>query len=811
MKKFSFLLLFLLPIFVNAQTINIKGIVTDENNKILPFISIFTEDNKYETYSNASGEYSIDIPSSYNKLYFKQPDFEPIIVNIPKNDNQIVINIKLGTSDQIGVVIIEAEKINASGIVTVDSKIADILPSVSGGIESILSKIGMGVTGSRNELSSKYSVRGGSFDENLVYVNGIEIYRPQLVRSGQQEGLSFINPKLVSDAKFSSGGFESKYGGKMSSVLDITYKQAKKREFTTSISLLGASAHYQDISKNKKFSHISGFRYKTTRYMLNTLETEGEYNPNFIDFQTFWTYYFNSKFSINFLANISDNNFHFIPTSGTTNFGSIQSLKSLYISYFGQESDRFFSNTEAISVNYHPHKDLNFTLSFSGFNAYESETFDIIGFYSLNELNKDIGSETAGDSILNLGNGAYMRHARNYLNILSFSTMQTGYYKTEKHYFNWGLIYKYENINDKIDEWNLEDSASYSMPVNSDNLLVSENIKAENEIINQRFTAYIQDKLNFESFRFQYEFVGGIRANYSTFSEEFLLSPRIAVAAKSFNKNKHVFRFSSGIFNQPVFYKEIRDFSGQVVKDKSAQKSVHYVFGYNFKFKALGRNMKLFTEIYYKDLKNIIPFEMDNVRVRYYADVRTSGYVAGIDTKLMGDFVPGLDSWFSMSVLKTEEMVNTVSNGADTLYYIPRPTDQRFTANLFIQDYVPGNENFKAHLNLVYGSSFPFGFPKNIERKAISRSAPYHRVDLGASAVLIKEDKIYTNKFLKNIKSLWLTVEIFNMLDIQNTISYRWIHVVPNTSVAANNVNNSYPVPVKLTGRRFNLKFTLRI
>ncbi len=811
MKKISLIILLLLPILANAQNINIQGIVTDENNKALAFISIFTEDNKYETFSNESGEYSISIPASYQKLCFKQSESEPSIINIPKNKNLIKINVKLGASNQLDVVIIEAEQVNAAGMATIDSKISDVLPTIDGGIEKLIPTMALGVAGSRNELSSKYSVRGGSFDENLVYVNGIEIYRPQLIRSGQQEGLSFINPKLVSDVKFSSGGFESKYGGKMSSVLDITYKQPLKREITSTISFLGASAHYQDISKNKKLSHVSGLRYKTTKYMLNTLETEGNYSPSFIDFQTFWTYKFNPKFSINFLANLSDNNFHFVPTSGTTNFGSIQSLKSLYISYFGQETDRYLSNTEAISINYHPHKDLNFTLSLSGFQASESETFDIIGFYSLNKLNQDISQETAGDSILNIGNGAYMRHARNYLDIISFSGMQTGYYKTEKHYFNWGLIYKYEQINDKIDEWNLEDSASYSMPLDPINLLVSENIKAENEITNNRITAYLQDKIKFESYRFQYELIGGIRANYSSFSEELLISPRIAVAAKSFNKNKHIFRFSSGVYSQPVFYKEIRDFSGQIVDNVSAQKSTHFVFGHNFKFKALGRNMKLFTEIYYKDLKNIIPFEMDNVRVRYYADVRTSGYVAGIDTKLKGDFVPGIDSWFSMSVLQTEEIINTVSNGLDTSYYMPRPTDQRFTANLFVQDFVPGNENFKAHLNLVYGSAFTFGFPKDIENKAISRSAPYHRVDLGASMVLVKEDKKPSIQFLKHFKSIWLTVEIFNMLDIRNTISYRWIHVVPNTSVAANNVNNNYPIPVKLTGRRFNLKLTIRI
>jgi len=810
MRKLCLIILLFIPSIFFAQLKEIKGTVTDDKNNLLPFVSIFTSDSKYETGSDTEGNFLINIPKSYTQLYFKESGSEPMIVDLPEAEDNITINVKLSSSNQIEVVVVEADKINATGIISVDAKITEVLPSIAGGIESLI-KTELGVAGSRNELSSKYSVRGGSFDENLVYVNGIEIYRPQLIRSGQQEGLSFINPQLVADAKFSSGGFEARYGGKMSSVLDITYKQVRQKELSTSLSLLGGAIHYQDISKNKRFSHVTGIRYKTTKYLLNTLETEGEYDPRFIDFQTFWTWYINSKFDINFLANVSDNNFHFLPTSGETNFGSIQRLYSLYINFFGQETDRFFSNTESLSFNYHPHKNLNYSLDFSFFNAIESENFDIIGLYRLNELNRDIGSETAGDSILNLGNGAYMTHARNSLNIIGFNAQHRGYYKTDNHYLNWGFIYKYENIIDKIDEWSLKDSASYSLPVDSEDLLLYENIKSENSIINNRYTAYFQDKIKFETYLFQYEIIGGGRLNYSSLANEFLFSPRIALAARSFDKNNHVLRFSSGIFYQPVFYKEIRNFAGDISNDKTAQKSVHFVFGHNFKFKALGRNFRLYTELYYKILNNIIPFEMDNVRVRYYADTRTSGYTGGIDLKLAGDFVPGIDSWLSLSVLKTEEEINISSSGTDTSFYIPRPTDQRFTANLFVQDYLPGNKTFKAHLNLVYGSGFPFGFPKSLSEKAIARSFEYHRVDLGASAVLIKEGQTYNSRFLNMFKSIWFTVEVFNMLDIQNTISYRWVDVVPNTSVAANDVNNTFPVPNNLTGRRFNVKLTIKI
>ncbi len=776
----------------------------------MPFANIFTQDRKYVEVSDSAGRFAVILPVNYKYLYFQYQNEEALKVKIPENQSDIKMNVILGATNKIDDVVIEADKVNASGVLRIEAKISEVLPSVSGGIESLI-KTELGVAGSRNELSSKYSVRGGSFDENLVYVNGIEIYRPQLIRSGQQEGLSFINPMMVSEAKFSSGGFEAKYGGKMSSVLDITYRQAKKNEFAFSAGFLGGSIFYQRLSKNKKLSILSGLRYKSTRYLLNSLETTGDYDPRFIDFQTYISYTVNHQLDIRFLSNISDSQFNFIPQEGSVNFGNIQKLYSLTVYYTGQETDRFLSNTEALSINYHPKKNLNYSFNFSVNNADESEKFDIIGFYDLNQLNNDIGSENAGDSTLNIGNGAYMQHARNSLYINSIQASHRAYFRKKNHYFNWGIIYKHDLINDNIDEWYLLDSASFSVPENDNELLLDKNLKAENSLKNTRLTAYLQDKYLIYDYLMRYEIIGGLRYLYSSRANEHLWSPRIAVAAKSTGKNKHVFRFSSGIYYQPVFYREIRRFDGTITDNKSAQKSVHFVLGHNFEFHALGRNMKLYTEVYYKKLDNIIPFEMDNIRVKYFADTRTSGYVKGIDTKLRGDFVPGIDSWFSLSFLKTEEKITAQINNTDSTFYIPRPTDQRVTANLFIQDYLPGNKNFKLFFNYVFGTGFPFGEPENIAYKAQYRSLSYQRVDLGASAVLIKDGKTYKNKFLNYFKSIWLTVEVFNMLDIENTISYRWIHVVPNTSVAANEVNNIFPVPYNLTGRRFNLKISIKI
>jgi hypothetical protein len=810
-KKLALFFILLNPLISTGQLLEIKGIIIDENEQPIHLVNVLTPDNKYFTQSDSSGNFNISIPKSYKNLVFTYSIIDPVTIDLPELNDNIFIKVKLNLSNEIDVVIIEADKINSVGIISIDAKISTVLPSINESVESIIKSQGMGVTGSRNELSSKYSVRGGSFDENSVYVNGIEIYRPQLVRSGQQEGLSFINPKMISDAKFSSGGFEAKYGSKMSSVLDVTYKQVRNEEFSASMSFLGGSVHYQNLSKNKKFSHVSGIRYKTTKYLLKSLETSGDYEPKFADFQTYLTYYFNPKWDINFLANISDNSFMYYPESGETNFGSIEKLYSLFVTYFGQEIDHFFNHTENISINYHPQKNLNFSFFTSYLFAKESETFDIIGIYDLNQLNKDISQGSAGDSILNIGYGAYMDHARNDLSIRGINSGISSYYKSGKHYLSWGINYKYEQINDKIDEWTLEDSASYIIPVNYSELTLKDNVKSRNNIINNRYSLYLQDKLNLESAFFQYEITGGIRTDYSSFSDELLFSPRFATAIRFLDNNNHIIRFSSGLYYQPVFYREIRNFDGSLTNDKSAQKSLHFVLGHNFKFKALGRNFKLYTELYYKQLDNIIPYEVDNVRIRYYTDVRTTGYATGIDTKIIGDFVQGIDSWFSLSVLKTSEKLNVNNNFIDTSYFIARPTDQRVTAALFVQDYFPGNKNFKAFLNLVFGTGFPFGYPKEIENKAIYRSYPYHRVDLGASAVLIGEGRTTGSRFLNKLNSVWFTVEIFNLLDIKNTVSYRWIHVVPNSSVSANEVLNNFPIPVNLTGRIFNLKLTINI
>ncbi len=808
-KLYIFLFFFFFSFQIFSQNVKIYGTISDEYNNIIDEAIISTNDGVFTTKTNDKGKYEFFVNKKYRVINFRRVGYELRTVDIPSNESEVEINVVLISVNEIDSVVVTGIKLNSQGNIAIDPKIANRIPSLTESIENLV-KMQIGVV-SRNEMSSQYSVRGGNFDENLVYVNGIEIYRPQLIRSGQQEGLSFINPALVSSVNFSAGGFGTKYGDKMSSVLDIKYKRPKEFEAGISGSLLGASAYVCGASKDKMFTHVTGIRYKTTKYILNSLDTKGDYKPSFIDFQSFLTYSFNSEFDISFLANISNNKFDFVPKSKETNFGTISNAYGLYIYFEGQEINKFSSFAGAFTGNYHPFSDINYSLSISAFSAEEAETYDILGAYSLNELNRDIGSSSAGDSLLNLGIGKFIRHARNYLYINAFSINHKGFYDNENHYINWGIEYKYEDITDKINEWELIDSAGYSIPYNGSEINLYKNISGENDLHTDRFSAYIQDRYSFDSDDAEYEIVAGVRLNYNTYNEEILLSPRISAAYKPNERDDLMFRIAGGLYYQPPFYREIRMFDGTLIYGSKAQRAIHILAGNEFDFDALGRHLKMTTEIYYKKLDNLIPFEVDNVKVKYYANQRAKGYAAGIDAKISGDFVPGTHSWFSISLMKTEEDVFDTGNGKDDGYgYIPRPTDQLVSASLVLQDYVPGNKNFKVNLNLVYGTSFKFGPPETERANAILTSPDYKRVDLGASVVLLKKDRKERKFFLHIFKSLWLTVEVFNLLDVQNTVSYMWLRIVPNTAVPFDGVFQQTVVPNYLTGRRLNLKLSIK-
>ncbi len=802
-------------LLLNAQNLTVSGRVKSSEGRLLNRASVRTFDGKHIVQTNIKGQFSINLPvnNDYKKLIVTAVAFDTAYINLKSYGGEN-ITVILNSQTNLGEVVVHGDGINASGNMRIDAATAKVLPSVSGNIEDLV-KLNIGVTGSRNEMSSQYSVRGGNFDENLVYVNGIEIYRPQLIREGQQEGLSFINPAMVSKVRFSAGGFAAEYGDKSASVLDVTYKQARAFGMEASAGLLGASVSLQGISKDKKLTYISGLRYKNTQYMLNAFETNGDYKPSFLDFQSYISYRINPYWDMGFLLNTADNKFNFIPEDKSVYFGNITEVYGLFIDFEGQETDRFTNTTGALSLNFRPDEHKTFNISLSGIRAKETESFDIYGLYSLNQIQSDLSADNVGDSLLNLGYGLFREHARNTLYVDAFSVNHTAVLNFDTHKIKWGLSVKREILSDEIDEWEMLDSAGYSIPYSGETVNLYRNIKAENSLNVNRFYAYLQDRYLIKKDDYMFEIQGGIRFNYNTYNDEFLISPR-ASAALMFtdNPHNHKIRFASGLYYQPPFYKELKQADGSLIEGSTAQKSVHYVAGYDFEFKALGRHFKLINELYYKDLDNFIPFELDNVRLIYKANERAEGYVKGFDTKIAGDFVVnGAESSFTLSLMQTKERVYQIDNEIieDTVGYLPRATDQLISANLFLQDYLPGNKNFKMHLNLIYGSSFPFWSPKYGKAASLQRSADYKRVDLGATWVITGEDarRTYEGK-LSKLKSLWLTLEVFNLLDIDNTISYSWMLIVPNPAIYGSEIRE-YAAPNHLSGRRLNLKISMSL
>ncbi len=795
-----------------AQSIEIVGRVESDGGRLIEGASVRTPDNLVYTSTDIRGRFRIDVPNSYKYLIITAVSHDTTVFNIETYDGSFA-QIKVTENSEIEQVVIHGDGINSAGDLGIDAETVKHLPSVSGNIEDLV-KLNLGVTGSRNEMSSQYSVRGGNFDENLVYVNGIEVYRPQLIREGQQEGLSFINPDLVSKVRFSAGGFAARYGDKSASVLDVIYKQARDFGVAASGSLLGGNIAVRGTAAKDKFTYITGLRYKNTRYMLSAFETSGDYKPSFLDFQSYLTWRFSPYVSLGVLINAADNKFHFIPEDKDVYFGTITDIYGLSVDFEGQEINRFTNYTTAASLNFRPTDYANYKFTLSAINAIESETYDIYGVYNLNQIDSDIGSENAGDSLLNLGYGLYMEHARNYLYLTAYSASHLAEISYENHKVQWGATAKYEALSDKIDEWEMLDSAGYSIPYEGNSIELNRNVKAKNSLITKRLDGFLQDATVLETEKMLWEIQGGVRANYNTYNQEILISPRGSAAVLfTENPHNHKLRLASGIYYQPPFYKEIRNKLGTLDKNSLAQKSVHFVVGYEFKFKALNRDLTLINELYYKKLDNFIPFELDNVRISYLTNQRAHGYVSGIDAKIFGDFVVnGAESSFTLSVMQTQEQVYSIDNESIANQpYLPRATDQRVSANLFLQDYIPGNKNFKAHLNLVYGTGFPFWLQKVGKSNSLQRSGDYKRVDLGASYIIFGKDarRNYSGT-LGKIKNLWLTVEVFNVLDVDNTISYSWMLVVPNSAVYGATVQE-YAAPNHLSGIRFNLKLTLEI
>jgi len=811
MNKHLYILIFTLISFSSiGQTL--IGTITDNNKEVLPGTNIIIKGENTGVSSDKDGEYSVKLRPNRSvviEVSFIGFGIKNIRIPMLKNGQVYTLDIQMNPEGEIiEQVIVKDKTTRKQALSQIKTQHVSLIPNSGGGVESVLKTL-PGVS-SANELSSQYSVRGGNFDENMVYVNGIEVYRPFLVHSGQQEGLSFVNSDMVENILFSAGGFEAKYGDKMSSVLDITYKTPTKNKASLQMSLLGGSAHFEGVTFNNKFSYLFGFRNKSNQYLLNAMDTRAEYKPNFSDVQTYLKYQLRDNWTISFLGNISQNKYRMIPENRDTEFGTLNEALKLRIFFEGQESDQYNTYFGAFNTNISPNLKTKLNFTTSVFKTIESESFDILGEYWLYQLDNNLGSDDFGDVIFDRGVGKFINHARNNLEAIVLNTSLNGHYiQNDNTKWEWGIKLQNEKITDHIKEWTLIDSAGFTLPHPNDNIngnsdttqevLMTEFLKTDLTLSSFRKSGFIQYNKDIGNFTIN----AGTRASYWSFNEEFLLSPRINLAFIPLWEKDIVFRAATGIYYQSPFYRELRNLEGELNPNIESQKSTHFVLGSDYLFYSWGRPFKLISEVYYKDLQNLIPYKVDNVRIQYLAENNSNGYATGIDLKINGEFVPGVESWASLSVMQTMEDIEDDfyidDETGETIYpgFIPRPTDQRVNFSLFFQDYLPGNPNYKMHLSMMYGTGLSFGPPNSDKYQDILRMPDYRRVDIGFSAVIKAEDKKSRVKFLNKLNSMWISAEVFNLLDIDNTVSYLWVADVSG---------RQYAVPNYLTPRQINFK-----
>ena len=768
------ILLLSLTLPLHADDFTLRGKVVDNEEKALELVTVSCLKQGKVTMTNLKGEFTLNLQIEDSvEVRFSMVGYASRKRVFRKPKGKMTITLVMQPMEALQEVTVTERRRQTSGTEQLDIKDAKQGPSTTGNAVEELIQQQAGVS-THNELSSQYNVRGGSFDENSVYINNVEIYRPMLISSGQQEGLSVINADMVEKIGFSSGGFEAKYGDKMSSALDITYKKVKDFEANATASLLGASG-YVGVG-NKIFSMTHGIRYKTNRYLLGSLETTGEYKPNFLDYQTYISYRPNQRWTIDFIGNISENHYNFIPKDRETSFGTMQDVKSFKVYFDGQEKDVFRTlfGTASITRHFGDYTKIKFLTS--AFHTKEKETYDIIGQYWLDDT----------QTTENLGVGTYMGHARNYLTADVISFKLIGNHKTQHHDIEAGLTYKTEHIKEQLSEYEMRDSSGYSLPHQSDRLDLIYTLSANNDVKSHRIEAYIQDTYKFAKGENYFTLNYGVRLANWSFNKETIVSPRASIAlVPAFNPN-YTFRFATGLYYQAPFYKEMRDTvtvnraTTAVLNDKiKSQQSIQFIAAMDYRFKMLGRPFKFTAEAYFKALSNLIPYNVQNVKVTYYGENLASGYTAGIDFKLYGEFVPGTDSWLTFSLMKTQMKMNGVT--------FPQPNDQRYAINLHFTDYFPGTDRWKMTLRLAFADGLPFGAPHRGIESQNFRAPAYKRADIGMSWLAVKKER--------GIKRLWLGVDCLNLFGISNVNSYYWV-----TDVS----NRQWAVPNYLTGRQIN-------
>lgn len=795
-----------------AQTATVTGKVTDEKGRELDPVTIVIQGTTTGTTTDANGMYNLELAASQEVVLvfsYNGYSIDKYALTLTPGEKR-VLDVKLKkTNKELKEVTIKADRSNEAGNIKLDPTKAALLPTVGfgSGVEAMIKTF----VGSNNELTSQYTVRGGNYDENLVYVNDFEIYRPFLTRSGQQEGMSFVNADLVSGVNFSVGGFQSKYGDKMSSVLDVSYKRPKKFGGRAVASLLGASLALEGASKNQKLTYLVGLRHKSNQYLLKSQPTKGIYNPSFTDGQVLLNYKFNSKWEIEGIGNYARNRFNFIPEEQTSSFGVINKAFQLRVFYNGAEIDQFDSRFGGLSTTFRPNEKLKLKLLASGFQTNEKETYDINGEYLLGELETDLGKQNFGQVKTYLGTGIIHTYARNYLKVNVANFAHRGSYDAHLHFIQWGVDANITNIEDKLYEWERRDSAGFTQPYYNNKLELTRFYRSASTFDYMRYSGFIQDNFRFnDSSGFTVSI--GLRYNYSTLNNEWLFSPRTQLSWKPRTwKRDFIFKLAGGLYQQPPFYREMRDLNGVVNTNLKAQKSLHVVFGTDYNFHAWNRPFKVTTELYYKKLWDLVPYEYDNVRIRYFGKNNAVGYAYGGEIRLYGDLVKDATSWISVGLMKTMEDVtddkivykNTAGADSAVKYpgYIPRPTDQRFMLGMYFEDYLPRWKNYKMHLNLLYASGLPFGPPDANRYGDTLRLPDYKRVDIGFSALLLNGAKHPHSKLWNSIDNAWFSLEVFNLLGIQNTLSYTWIQ--DQTS------GKTYAVPNRLTSRLINVKLVV--
>lgn len=780
LRRYTLLMVCLMTCIATwAEGFTLKGKVVDEEEHALEFVTVMCPTQGKVTMTNLKGEFSLDLQSADSvEIRFSMIGYaiRKRVFRNPKGTMKVqIVMHPMAALDEITVT---EKRRQTTQTEQLDVKDIRQTPSTTGNAVEELIQQQAGVS-THNELSSQYNVRGGSFDENSVYINQVEVYRPLLISSGQQEGLSIINPDMVEKVGFSAGGFEAKYGDKMSSTLDITYRQVKGFEATATASLLGANGYIG--YGNSHFSMSHGIRYKTTRYLLGSLETTGEYKPNFIDYQTYMVYNPNNRWTLDFIGNVSENQYNFKPEDRETSFGTLADVKSFKVYFDGQEKDVFRTLFGTASITRHFGEKTDVKFLTSAYYTKEKETYDIQGQYWLDDTQTQES----------LGVGTYMEHARNYLTADVISFKLIGKHKTHRHDIEAGVTYKTEHIKEQSREYEMRDSSGYSIPHTADRLDLIYTLKAINDVKSHRVEAYIQDTYRFSKGDNYFTLNYGVRLANWSFNKETIVSPRASLAIVPAFNNDITLRFATGIYYQAPFYKEMRDtvtINGMTTailnKDIRSQRSIQFLAAMEYRFKMFNRPFKFSAEAYYKALSNLIPYNVQNLKITYYGENICSGYATGLDLKLYGEFVPVTDSWLTFSLMSTRQKMGE--------NWIPMPTDQRWAVNLHFTDYFPGTDRWRMTLKLAYADGLPFGAPHRGLEVQQFRAPAYKRADIGMSYRAIKEGR--------GIKNLWLGIDCLNLFGISNVNSYYWVTDV---------TNRQWAVPNYLTGRQINGKVTI--